>query len=47
MQFCVFVCACVCHTGSVVLRAENRLREFENRVLGKTVGYMWETVTGD
>jgi len=44
---CVCVCVCVCRTWSVKLRAENRLWEFENRVLRKTVGYMWEEVAGD
>jgi hypothetical protein len=36
-----------CETWSLVLREEHRLRVFENRVLRRIFGPMWEEVMGE
>jgi hypothetical protein len=36
-----------CETWSVTLREEHRLRVFENRALGMTLGPKWDEVMGE
>ena len=37
----------VCRTWSLILREEHKLRDFENKVLGKTFGPKRDVVTGE
>jgi len=40
-------CSCGCETWSVTLREEQKLRVFENGMLGKILGHKRDEVTGE